>query len=478
MRYLFVLPTTALMGGVKVVLELAQRLAARGETAHVFSFAGPPRWRSPHATLLPEHDLEAVDFTGYDFVLACNAFLLPLLLPRLDGTGARPIFFCQDYESFHHGDTPAYDAFVADAPTFTEIYRLPLPILATSHAVQRLMRERVGRESWYMPVAIDTEVFRPQPRPPATTRKRVLFVANYLMPYKGIREGIEAMRRLSRDLDLTLVLVTQEERGRELFLHLPFPVEVHLRPSEEHMPGIYAGCDLYCCASWYEGLGLPALEAFACGTPVVSTRTYGVSEYGRDAENLLLAEPNDPADLADKIGRVLTDPVLAERLCAGGFRTVAARATWPQAVDQFQIAVADINRAHPRAAVVDPDAMDDLLTRLENEGNVTPIAVFREFQRLSRGLDAVCESITATRLMPANGRAALTDIRDALGRHLINERAEYHAAFKAKFDLCQLLLAFADSYDLPRYVDRIAGRGVSREQPAAAAFSEIRYPLA
>ena len=37
------------------------------------------------------------------------------------------------------------------------------------------------------------------------------------------------------------------------------------------MPAIISSCDAYCCTSWYEGLGLPAIEAFRCGVPVVST---------------------------------------------------------------------------------------------------------------------------------------------------------------------------------------------------------------
>src|SRR3712207_8748073 len=47
-------------------------------------------------------------------------------------------------------------------------------------------------------------------------------------------------------------------------------------------------------SSWYEGLGLPAIEAFHCGTPVVSTRTVGVGEYAQDGRNLLLADANAP----------------------------------------------------------------------------------------------------------------------------------------------------------------------------------------
>jgi glycosyltransferase involved in cell wall biosynthesis len=475
MRYLFVLPTTALMGGVKVVLDLADQLAAAGESAHVFSFAGAPRWRQRHAALLPARDLAAVRFADYDFVLACNAFLLPVLLPLLRDSAARPVFFCQDYESFHHGDEPTFASYMQDRATFARLYRLPVPILATSRAIQRLISQRLGTASHHVPVAIDQRVFSPQPRPPRDGRRRVLFVGNYLMPYKGICDGIEALRRLAPELPVTMVLVTQEERGRERFDGLPFPVEIHLRPTEPHLPAIYAGCDLYCCASWYEGFGLPALEAFACGTPVVSTRTYGVSDYGRDGENLLLAQPNDPTDLAAQIGRVLRDPALAEQLRQGGLRTVRGRYDWAETVQAFRAAMAEIDRTYHGPGPVDADALGALLADLEAEGSITPIEVFREFEQLARRLDELCAAIVADSEPAPQG--ALAALRDGFRRHLGNQRAEYYAAFKAKFDLCQLLLGLADSDAFADYVGVVARRGATRALQPSPALSEIRYPL-
>ena len=138
------------------------------------------------------------------------------------------------------------------------------------------------------------------------------------MPYKGMKDGFEALCKLSREMPVQLVLVTQESRGRGIFEGLTFPIELHYCPIEERMPEIISSCDAYCCTSWYEGLGLPALEAFRCGVPVVSTRTYGVSDYGIDDVNLLLAQPNDPHDLYLKLHRLLSDEALANGSAAKG----------------------------------------------------------------------------------------------------------------------------------------------------------------
>src|SRR4051794_9352697 len=306
-RFLFCLPTSQVGGGVKVVLELADRLVDGGEDVDVFSYAGPPAWRTPRARFLPTRDLEAVDFGAYDVVVAANAVLVPLLLPRL-GT-ARCVFLAQDYESFHHASGSDYADFIAETPEMAALYRLLVPIVATSRPLVEIIAARTGRTPRYMPVGVDKTVFREQPRrePDPGARRRVLLVGNYLMPYKGMADARAALEQVDAEIPVELVVVTQEHRGRSFFDACPYPVELHFCPTDADVPGIMGSCDVYCCASWYEGLGLPAIEAFHCGTPVVSTRTLGVAEYARDGENLLLAEPAAPDDLAAKLRAVLGD---------------------------------------------------------------------------------------------------------------------------------------------------------------------------
>lgn len=474
MRLLFCLPTAALSGGVKVVFEIANRLADAGEAAHLFSFAGPPRWCTPRAPLLPVRDLEHAGLPDYDFVLVANAFLIPMVLPLL-GT-ARALFFCQDYESFHHAAGPTYDDFMAESATFAKLYRLPVPIIATSRAVQGLIKERLGKDSIHVPVGIDKTIFSPQPRTARPgSNARVLMVGNYLMPYKGMKDGLEALRRLAAERPVELVLVTQEERGRRIFDGLPFPVEIHYCPTEAQMPGILGTCDAYCCTSWYEGLGLPALEAFACGLPVVSTRTYGVSDYGIDGVNLLLARPNDPGDLHAKLGELLRDGALRERLRRGGFDTVRSAYDWDTSMQRFRQAIAEIDRSYRGAGAVDASVMRNLLGDLEEEGSLTPVAVFREFQALTAQLDGVLRAVCADDRLSSSSFEHLRALCDAFGSRIGRPRAQYHDAFKMKYDLCRLVLALADSDQIAATIDRLLHPEAQRDVRAGPAFSETRY---
>ena len=97
---------------------------------------------------------------------------------------------------------------------------------------------------------------------------------------------------------------------------------------DEHLPGLYAGALAFVLPSRYEGLGLPCLEAMACGTPVVAANTGALPETCGDAA--LLVEVDDRAAFASAVVAAISDSLLRERLIADG-RERASRFTWDRA---------------------------------------------------------------------------------------------------------------------------------------------------
>ncbi len=82
------------------------------------------------------------------------------------------------------------------------------------------------------------------------------------------------------------------------------------------LPPLYTGADVFVYPSLYEGFGIPALEAMACGTPVVASNTSSLPEVVGEAG--LLADPRSPEEIARKIRMVLRDKKLAEELSLRG----------------------------------------------------------------------------------------------------------------------------------------------------------------
>lgn len=85
----------------------------------------------------------------------------------------------------------------------------------------------------------------------------------------------------------------------------------------EDLVYLYSAADLFVYPSFYEGFGLPPLEAMACRVPVVTTTVSSMPEVVGDAAYLV--DPYDPAAIAKAMLEVLEDSDLANRLAAKGF---------------------------------------------------------------------------------------------------------------------------------------------------------------
>jgi glycosyltransferase involved in cell wall biosynthesis len=97
------------------------------------------------------------------------------------------------------------------------------------------------------------------------------------------------------------------------------------RIPEADLPHWYAACDVFCYPSLYEGFGLPALEAMACGAVVVASNVTSLPEVIGDAG--LMVNPTDTGALADALARALDDEALRATLSAKA-RARAAGMTW------------------------------------------------------------------------------------------------------------------------------------------------------
>jgi D-inositol-3-phosphate glycosyltransferase len=113
------------------------------------------------------------------------------------------------------------------------------------------------------------------------------------------------------------------------------------RRSQEALPYYYASADVVVMPSLYESFGMVALEAMACGTPVVASDVGGLSYIVRNGETGFLVPESDPRALANCLGQLLRDPDLRARLGQRGIE-VAHEYAWSRITDQIELLYASL----------------------------------------------------------------------------------------------------------------------------------------
>ncbi len=174
-----------------------------------------------------------------------------------------------------------------------------------------------------VPLAAST-AFRPDGARHDAGGPYLLHVGN-AKPHKNRRRLIEAFGASRLAPALRLVLLGDSEPG-EIALARRLGVGESVVYAgvvpEPRLPDCYRGATAVVCPSLYEGFGLPALEAMACGTPVAAARATSLPEVAGDAA--VYFDPLDVADIARALVAVATDGALRAALVSRGARRAAA----------------------------------------------------------------------------------------------------------------------------------------------------------
>jgi D-inositol-3-phosphate glycosyltransferase len=179
----------------------------------------------------------------------------------------------------------------------------------------------------------------------------VLLFVGRIQPLKGLDIAVRSLAALA---DPTAVLVVvggasgpagaaELERITKLASDLGVADQVRFVDPQPHhlLSTYYRAADMVLVPSRSESFGLVALEAAACGTPVVAAAVGGLRTLVDHGRTGFLVEGRDPAAFAAHVGRILDDPLLAGELAANA----ASRArgyTWSTAAGRLRRIYADV----------------------------------------------------------------------------------------------------------------------------------------
>jgi glycosyltransferase involved in cell wall biosynthesis len=213
-----------------------------------------------------------------------------------------------------------------------------------------------------VPVGVDPNIFHPMPEV-ARVPGRLMTTTSSDVPMKGLVPLLEALAkvRTERD-DAELVIIGKPKEKSKIpamieRLGLQDAVRFVSGVTTERIVELYAEAEVAVVPSLYEGFSLPAIEAMACGVPLVATTGGALPEVvGTPEETGLLVPPNDAGALAHMLLRTLGDAELRARIGAAGRARVIDKFTWRATaqgtVDNYRALLDDraADRGHDQAA--------------------------------------------------------------------------------------------------------------------------------
>jgi glycosyltransferase involved in cell wall biosynthesis len=196
------------------------------------------------------------------------------------------------------------------------------------------------RAAEVVPCGVNTTLFTPGRSQRGPTGR--LVTVGRLVPRKGVDDVVCSLRWIpgarlviaggsgrAEDADARRLSALAQAAGVADRVELIGPVE-HAR-----VPELLRSADVVACVPWYEPFGMVALEAMACGVPVVSAAVGGLRETVVDGETGLHVPPRDPPRIAAAVRTLLGDEQLRARLGAHAAERAASVYAWSTIADSL-----------------------------------------------------------------------------------------------------------------------------------------------
>jgi len=332
----FLLPHVKISGGVKALLEYANRLQKMGHQVGLFVLGHTPKWyrldKKWRATgegleiLSPE----TVDWMDNNIpikvlhtndrrlvpaadILIASAWQTAEVAARFHPEQGEKFYFIQHYESL----------WSRDKNRSGKTYSLPMKKLVISTWLKEMLIEKHNQLAEILVTPVDRDIFFCDEKKWNSPRRVCLLHHDY--DWKGYELGIEAIRQVraqGREVEL-VVFGEKLEDPQSLFDSAQFSFEYHYRPTRDRLRKIYTSCDIYLCPSWYEGLGMPAMEAMACRCALATTNTGGCLDYAINEQTALVSPTRNADGLSQNLIRLLDDEILLQTLSENGCRKIS-----------------------------------------------------------------------------------------------------------------------------------------------------------
>ena len=340
-----------------VATEIGLELARRGHRVH-FICAEPPARLDPDTPNLAFHKVELRDYP----LLLEGQYPLALASQMIDVAQRERL----DLWHVHYALPHAISAYLAQQilgaraprvvttlhgtditlvgndPSYLPITKFSIEksdgVTAPSAALAQSTRDNfaITRDIEVIPNFVDTDRFSPNGAPPAVP---LIVHSSNFRPLKRVDDVLAIFERVRRDHRCRLALlgdgperarIEADVRARGLAADVDFLGE------QLDVVATLRRASVFLLPSQTESFGLAALEALACGVPVVASRAGGLPEVIRDGEDGFLLPVGDVAAMAAAVARIVDDAALHRRLSATARADAVARFSRAPMVTRYE----------------------------------------------------------------------------------------------------------------------------------------------
>ena len=283
MKIVYIVPHLKLYGGIRRIIEFCNALHDKGHDVFIANEQYPETcsWMKVNPPIISLEDMYSGKWDAAIFSLESQYKLVSKLQ-------ARTVI----HYILHYG------VIYKDRSECLKSYTLPTYKTTNSSWTAKKLQEHIGYAPPIVYGWINTDIFHPVDTP------KIYDVLTYGDPtreWKG-RGDVE---------------VVESEMP-----HLRFAYMSDINPQQSQIAKVYSSAKIFISASWYEGWKWMALEAMACGVPVITTVDGGSGDYAKNGYNCLVTPVGGIEQMVSSINTLLNDNKYSKKLIDNGIAMV------------------------------------------------------------------------------------------------------------------------------------------------------------
>ncbi len=322
MKICYLLESTDLCGGVRVVFDQARALKKRGHRVTVISKRGEHGWYPYEIDVQYSEDLSELKNREFDVLIATF------------WTTVKDLLLFDTPIKFHltQGLEFLFEEYSPIKREIEEVYRLPIPKITIGQWISRQLKDSLGEDNvriYTVGQIVDTDLFRPPSFLKRLERRlkgdafSLLLPGPYECSVKGVKYALQAVqivreRGLAVHLKRLSITGMSAEEGSITEIN-----EYYTGLSPLEVVRIYQESDIFLAPSLpEEGFGLPFAEALSTGLPAVATEIPSFLSFDERGDYAYFVPERDPEAMAEGIIKIINDRGLRRKLSKRGREVV------------------------------------------------------------------------------------------------------------------------------------------------------------